>query len=152
MHAFFQWWCCWDLDPHKKSFLRVYHHPGVKGTCVFPSHTEIPHYTPAQGQATPFPLPPVTVFLKIFSSLEAKVSTRTVDKESLEGGQATSTQLERTVLSLTWWSCAQGHAQKGFSWTLANTSKENTSIHPLNTLAVLALLHVWTLLLARAAL
>lgn len=77
------------------------------------------------------------------------------------GNQATATRLgERDLISaLTQRAFAQGLRAEGlfmnsgkYSFWKIHTSKENTLIHPLNTLAVLALLHVWTLLLARAAL
>lgn len=136
----------------KKRFIWVQHHPGVKGTCVFPPHTEISRYHTSTRPSNP--ISPSTSYISHihFSSLEAKVCTRTVGKKTIEGAKPPPLNWERTVSSLTWWACAQGHMQKGFPWTLANNSKENTLIHTLNTLAVLALLHVWTLLLARAAL
>lgn len=80
-------------------------------------------------------------------------------KEPVEGGQATATWLgESDVSPYTVSLCTGAQAEglfmnsgKYLFWEI-HTSKENTLIHPLNTLAVLAPLHVWTLLLARAAL
>lgn len=125
------------------------------GPCVFPPHS----YTGTWACNPIPPLPPLDPSWKFCLPGGKWASTSTVGKEALEGGQATATRLgESNVSPYTVSLCTGVHAEglfmnsgKYLFWKI-HTSKENTLIHPLNTLAVLAPLHVWTLLLARAAL
>lgn len=147
---------CQLLDPQKERFIYISVAPCESwgGPYVFPPHAEIPHSYTGTWACNPISssttwIPPGNV-----ASLEA-----TVGKETLEQGQATATQLgESNVSPYTVSLCTGAHAEglfmnsgKYLFWKI-HTSKENTLIDPLNRLAVLALMHAWTLLLARTAL
>lgn len=113
------------------------------------------------GSPTIAPIHQLSPFWK-FCLLEGKwTSTSSAvfrGRETLERTELPQDWLVTVISALTCWAFAQElHAEGLFMnsgkypfWKM-HTSKANTLIYPLNTLAVLALLHVWTLLCARAA-